>query len=98
MGAQGGGGGFTRAFAGGLGLGSGGALHLGLLAHDELVERSLRFRSAFCIFSCMIIGLSGGGVAYRRSRRDGESIEIRGDGLTLLGQGTDFSQQQRLGH
>lgn len=98
MGAQGGGGGFTRAFAGGLGLGSGGALHLGLLAHDELVERSLRFRSAFCIFSCMIIGLSGGGVAYRRSRRDGESIEIRGDGLTLLVAGTDFSQWQRLDH
>ena len=64
--------------------GSGGALHLGLLAHDELVERCLRFRSAFCIFSRRSTGLTGGGVAYRRSRRDGESIEIRGDGLTLL--------------
>ena len=49
----------------------------------SLSRRSLRFLSAFCIFSRRSTGLTGGGVAYRRSRRDGESIEIRGDGLTL---------------
>ena len=37
-GAQGDAGGVARASAGGLGWGSGGALHLGLLSHDELVE------------------------------------------------------------
>ena len=56
----------------------------------SLSRRSVRFLSAFCIFSWRRTGLTGGGVALRRSRRDGESIEIGGDSVQWVAGTDDF--------